>query len=93
MEEGLAARFNLAFKVYKENAKFPSLNNLSHSIVFFFVVVLFEGVVGLNAEVCSIGSYTYRSRRRLTKRAGPKVMIIYEYQYEKECELKKMHCY
>lgn len=37
--------------------------------------------------------HTYWSWRSLTKRARPKVMIIYKYQYEKEWMLKKMHCY
>lgn len=99
--------FNVSFYVYKENATppprwnfrpdilrgvapqyIPLLNKVSLTIVllYLFIYLFF-------AEVCNIGSHTYWSWRSLTKRAGPKVMIIYKYQYEKECMLKKMHCY
>lgn len=66
----------------------PLLNKASSTIVllYLFIYLFF-------AEVGNIGSHTYWSWRSLTKRAGPKVMIIYKYQYEKECMLKKMHCY
>lgn len=59
---------------------------MSHTTVYWFFW-------GLECRGCSIGSYTYWSWRSITKRAWPKVMIIYKYQYEKECVLKKTHCY
>lgn len=66
-------------------------SRFAYTIKWVKLVYWFFG--GLECRGCSIGSYTYWSWRSITKRAGPKVMIIYKYQYEKECVLKKTYGY
>lgn len=69
------------------------MNNTDQLFLFWLLFFLGSWRWYVNAEVCSIESFTYWSWRSVTKHTGPKVMIIYKYQYEKECTLKKMHCY